>query len=129
MQLWCCTCGRDVQARLTSGAETYPHRPDLADIPRWICDTCKCHVGTHHKTSDPTRPLGNIPSPAIRTARIKIHELIDPEWKSGRVSRKRLYGRLSEALGYEYHTAEIKTIDEARNVYRVAREVLMKQKA
>jgi hypothetical protein len=93
-------------------------------LPRWICDTCKCHVGTHHKTNDPTRPLGNIPSAEIKNARIKIHELIDPVWKSGEVPRRKVYGKLSAALGYEYHTAEIKTIDEARNVYRVAREVL-----
>jgi hypothetical protein len=107
---------------LTSGAETYPHRPDLADIPRWICDTCKNHVGTHHKTADRTRPLGNIPSKELQKARIHIHNLIDPMWKSRRVSRRDVYGHLSAKLGYEYHTAEIKTIEEARRVYVVARE-------
>lgn len=111
-------------ARLTSGAEVYPHRPDLAALPRWKCDGCGNHVGTHHKTDDPTKPLGNIPSPELKNARIKIHELIDPAWKSGRIKRKALYSAMNKALGYEYHTAEIKTIDEARNVYRVARDVL-----
>ena len=124
LSLWCCACSAQVSARLTNGAEAYPHRPDLAKLPRWICDGCGNHVGTHHKTSDPTRPLGNIPTDEIKNARLKIHDLIDPAWKSGKVQRKKLYGALGRALGYEYHTAEIKSIDEARNVYRVAREIL-----
>lgn len=127
MKLWCCQCATDVDARLTNGAEIYPHRPDLADLPRWKCDVCGNHVGTHHKTNNPTRPLGNIPSPEIKTARMKIHELIDPVWRGGRMKRGILYGKLSEALGYEYHTAEIKTIEEARRVYRAALALLRKQ--
>lgn len=124
MRLWCCQCQSDVDARLTSGAEVYPHRPDLASLPRWRCDGCGNHVGTHHKTSDPTRPLGNIPSPEIKRARIAIHELIDPAWKSKRVTRKDLYAHLSHSIGGEYHTAEIRTIEDARTVYRIARDWL-----
>lgn len=124
MKLWCCQCADHVDARLTSGAEVYPHRPDLADVPRWICDGCGNHVGTHHKTADRTRPLGNIPSAEIKRARILIHELIDPAWKSGKVKRGKLYGHLSKALGREYHTGEIKTLEEARDVYRIARDFL-----
>lgn len=122
--LWCCSCQQDVDARLTSGAEVYPHRPDLADVPRWKCDGCGNHVGTHHKTKNRTKPLGNIPSDEIKRARIHIHALIDPEWKSGRMRRRQLYGKLSKALGYTYHTGEIKTIEEARNIYRVAQKVI-----
>lgn len=120
-EIWCCACGESVQARLTNGAECYPHRPDLSDIPRWKCDSCGNHVGTHHKTKNRTQPLGNIPSPELKKARMHIHALIDPVWKTGKVSRGKLYAHLSAQLGYEYHTGEIRTIDEARNVYRVAR--------
>ena len=124
MRLWCCQCRGDVEARLTTGAEIYPHRPDLAAHPRWVCDGCKNHVGTHHKTSDPTRPLGNIPSPELRRARMHIHSLIDPAWESGAVRRKVIYAQLSAALGREYHTAELRTLDEARTVYAAARDFL-----
>lgn len=120
MKLWCCQCADHVDARLTSGAEVYPHRPDLADVPRWICDGCGNHVGTHHKTADRTRPLGNIPSNEIKRARIHIHNLIDPIWKTGRAKRRQIYAHISRELGYEYHTGELKTIDEARRVYRIA---------
>lgn len=123
MQIWCCACQRDVDARLTDGREVYPHRPDLANVPRWICDHCGNSVGTHHKAGGSTRPLGNIPSPELKKARMHIHALIDPVWKSKRVKRGRIYGLLSQRLGYEYHTGEIKTIDEARRVYRAAQEI------
>lgn len=124
MRLWCCQCQIDVDARLTSGAEVYPHRADLADIPRWICDGCLNHVGTHHKTDNPTRPLGNIPSPELKRARIAIHNLIDPAWKQKKVKRGALYAHISKEIGREYHTGELKTIDEARRVYRVALDYL-----
>ncbi len=127
MLLWCCACGKDVEARLTNGAEVYPHRPDLSDIPRWKCDDCGNHVGTHHKTKNPTKPLGNIPSPELKRARMKIHEIIDPVWKSGRMRRSTLYALISKRLGYEYHTGEIKTIEEARHVYGVARALIAKE--
>lgn len=127
MKLWCCECKDDVEARLTSGAEVYPHRPDLASIPRWKCDACGNHVGTHHKTNNPTRPLGNIPSDEIKRARIKIHALIDPAWKSGKVKRRAIYAHLSNRIGREYHTGEIRTLEEARAVWVAARDFLASQ--
>lgn len=124
MLIWCCQCQADVDARLTSGAETYPHRADLAAVPRWKCDGCGNHVGTHHKTDNPTRPLGNIPSPELKKARIAIHDLVDPHWKSGVIRRKTLYAHLSKTLGRQYHTGELRTIEEARTVYAAARAFL-----
>lgn len=129
MRLWCCECQTDVDARLTNGAECYPHRPDLASLPRWKCDGCGNHVGTHHKTNNPTRPLGNIPSNEIKKARIAIHNLIDPAWKTGKVKRKAIYGHLTARIGRQYHTGEIRTIEEARAVYAAARDFLREQHA
>lgn len=123
MKIYCCACAKDVEARLTTGAEVYPWRPDLADVPRWRCDVCRNHVGTHHKTKDPTKPLGVIPTPAIRAARMHIHDTIDPLWKSGRIKRSKLYAMLSEQIGGPYHTADIRTLDEARAIYRAARKI------
>jgi zinc-finger-containing domain len=119
MLLYCCGCEADVDARLTDGREVYPHRADLAEVPFWRCDACGNHVGCHHKTKDRTRPLGNIPTQAIRSARQHIHRVLDPLWRSKRISRKQLYARISAALGYHYHTAQIRTVEEARRVYAV----------
>lgn len=123
MELWCCSCADYVTARLTDGAEVYPHRKDLSDLPFWRCDTCGNWVGCHHKTKEPTRPLGNIPSPELKKARSHIHSLIDPLWKSKKIKRGDLYARMSEKIGWNYHTASLRTIDEARAAYRAGVEI------
>lgn len=123
MQIYCCECQCKVEARLTDGGEIYPHREDLRSLPFWKCDTCGNHVGCHHKTGTPTKPLGNIPNKALRAARQHIHRILDPLWESGRMKRRAVYKQLSDALGWEYHTAKIRTIEEARKVYVEVRKI------
>jgi hypothetical protein len=125
-KIFCCGCNADVSARLTNGSEIYPHRQDLQDLPFWKCDQCGNHVGCHHKTRNRTKPLGCIPTAEIRNARQHIHSLIDPAWKSGRLSRSFLYGKISSSLGREFHTAEIRTIEDARKIYRLAKSIIKK---
>jgi hypothetical protein len=123
-EIYCCGCGRTVSARLTDGAEIYPHRSDLSSLPFWKCDACGNYVGCHHKTRDRTRPLGVIPTAEIKKAHQHIHRVFDPLWKSGRMSRGKAYRELAKAMGRdEYHTAEIRTVEEAREVYRKVREI------
>lgn len=122
--IWCCGCEKHVQARLTDGSEVYPHRIDLSSIPFWICDHCRNYVGCHHKTKRSVVPLGNITTPEVRHARMTIHKVIDPLWKGRLINRKKLYAKLAEALGVdEYHTANIKSLDEARAVWRAAKSI------
>jgi hypothetical protein len=116
MKLFCCQCNADVEARLTDGMETYPHRPDLYSLPFWICNTCHSFVGCHHKTEERTKPLGCIPSDEVKLLRQKIHKALDPLWMEGKHSRKYIYARLTEVLGREYHTAEIRNKTEANAV-------------
>lgn len=116
--LYCCQCEADVEARLTDGREAYPHRPDLHDLPFWKCDDCGNFVGCHWKTKDRTRPLGNIPTKELKNARQHIHRILDPIWKQGKMPRGKLYARIAKELGVEeYHTAELKTVEDARRVY------------
>ena len=116
--LWCCACNADVNARLTTGREIYPHRSDLARLPFWRCDACGNFVGCHHQTSNPTAPLGCIPTPQLKEARKHLHALIDPLWQSGRISRVALYKAISDAVGWKYHTAKTRTVEEARIAYK-----------
>lgn len=122
-KIYCCGCARDVNARLTDGREVYPHRPDLSGLPFWKCDDCGNFVGCHHKTRQRTKPLGVIATREIKDARIKIHALIDPIWRSGKMQRSALYGKISAQIGKPYHSGEIRSIEEAREIYRVAKEI------
>jgi len=120
--LYCCGCKQDVTPRLTSGAEIYPSRMDLAKLPFWKCDACGNYVGCHHKTANPTQPLGSIPTQGIREARKQVHALLDPIWKSGQLNRAEIYTYLSDQLGYQFHTAEIRSLDEAIRVMEILKE-------
>lgn len=40
------------------------------------------------------------------------------------MKRGRIYGHLSNALGRQFHTADIHTVEEAREVYRLAKSFL-----
>ena len=117
--IWCCGCDAAIAARLTNGAEIYPNRADLSDLPFWKCDNCKNYVGCHHKTKEPTRPLGNIPTPELRKARGHIHKVLDPIWRLNILPRGKVYAEMARRLGVkEYHTAELKTVASARDAYR-----------
>jgi hypothetical protein len=122
MEIYCCGCNREMDARLTDGLEVYPHRPDLQKLTFWKCDACGNYVGCHHKTDEPTKPLGVIPTPALKRARQNIHLALDPLWQKQGRSRKKIYRMLSSKLGYQYHTAEIRCVSEAQKVLGILRE-------
>jgi len=124
MNIYCCECDADITARLTDGAEIYPHRKDLKALPFWKCDDCGNYVGCHHKIkNNPPSPLGCIATPELRNARQEIHKILDPIWQSGNTTRRKLYGILTDKLGWKYHTSKIRNIDEARKVYRLVTEL------
>ena len=118
MEIYCCGCQKNIKARLTDGSEIYPHRRDLYTLPFWICNTCGNYVGTHHKTKERTKPLGSIPTKELREARKKIHAVLDPLWKSGKAYRGSIYKKLSTRLGYQFHSAEINSLEQAEIVYQ-----------
>ena len=126
MDIYCTGCQQDVSARLTNGKERYPHRPDLYSLPFWKCDTCMNYVGCHHKTKTPTKPLGCIATPEILNARKKIHALLDPLWKSKKIKRGQAYAYVTNRMAklmneptYQYHNGEIRSLEEAREIYKI----------
>jgi zinc-finger-containing domain len=123
VKIYCVACTQKVKARLTDGAEIYPHRPDLAAIPFWICDTCGNYVGCHYKTANPTYPLGIIATKELKAARMRIHALLDPLWKNGTWKRSELYEYISKQLGYGYHTANTRSIEETERVIEILEEI------
>ena len=108
---------------MTNGKEIYPHREDLYTIPIWICDTCGNYVGCHYRSENPLKPLGVIPTPRIMNARKHIHALLDPMWRHKYIKRRNAYKYISRKLGYEYHTGNIRSIEEAKTVYRIILEL------
>jgi hypothetical protein len=112
--VYCCECEKDVEAVERSGADIYALREDLAKLVLWQCRGCLNYVGAHKNLR--ATPLGNIPTPKMRGIRLSIHMILDPIWKDKHMERREVYEAMSQALGYNYHTAHIKTIKEAERV-------------
>lgn len=123
MKLYCTGCKQTVDARLTNGEELYPHRRDLYKLPFWKCDACSSFVGCHWKTKNPTSPLGVLATSEIKDARRKIHAILDPLWRSGRITRGAAYSHISRKLGKQYHTGNIQSIEEARETYKIVAQL------
>lgn len=119
-KLYCCGCKKKVNAVLVEGYDIYPHREDLWDKKFYQCE-CGLYVGCHPNSE---RPLGCMATKEIKKARQKIHKILDPLWENkGKGKRTKLYKRLSDKLGYEYHTAGIRDIEEAGKIYKLVQTI------
>lgn len=76
-----------------------------------------------HYCGAPRLNIGNISTPEIRTSRRHIHAVLDDIWQNRWIPRGELYARISKVLGYEYHTANIKTIEEAQTIHRLLLDI------
>lgn len=115
--IYCCGCSENVVAERVNGLDVYPHRKDLKSLVFYKCNACNNFVGTHKQGG---KPLGVIATDAIKKERMKIHSVLDPLWREGLIKRKDLYKRLSEALGFQYHTASLTSVDECKKVLNLS---------
>lgn len=123
MQIYCCNCEKDVEAAQITGEQAYPHLPSLFVKKFWQCPHCHNFVGAHEKGPLAGHPFGVIATPELKRLRQQIHNLIDPLWKIMRIDRKVIYKKMSKAMGKEYHTGEIRTIEEAEQALMHARKI------
>jgi hypothetical protein len=100
-------CGKT--ARLVTGQDLYPHRPDLYAKRFWKC-LCGAYVGCH---GGGITPLGYPAGPETRKARSAAHAAFDPMWKGKSRSRSSAYKWLADQLGLDPHATHISWMDEA----------------
>ena len=118
-KLFCEPCKRHIHPKLITGKEVYPHRKDLYLKSFLQCPYCDSYVGCHPCTNN---PLGCIVGPEVKQARSYIHSILDPIWQSGAITRNQLYKELSNKLGYHYHTAGIRNMEEARQIIELLKQ-------
>lgn len=112
---YCCKCCKDVKPNKALGHILYPASPAVWKKVFLVCPVCGSHAAD--------LPGATIPTAELRLARQMIHSVIDPIWASGIVSRSELYALLSQRLGYEYHTSQVRTMDEAERIYELAHRI------
>ena len=121
-KIFCVKCDKKVKVELVSGMDIYPNRTDLYNLNFWRCYVCRNYVGCHNKIGTGKKPLGIIPSQELRIRRQEIHKILDPIWKTNKATRKRVYQYLSNKIGKEYHTGDIRTVTQADRVIRFLNE-------
>lgn len=117
MSCTCLYCGN--AATLVNGLAIYPHRLDLADLKFWKCEPCKAYVGCHKKgarisrsqVSDGTVPLGRLANAELRTWKSRVHEVFDPIWRSGGMTRGTAYTWLATKMGIHKDNCHVGMFD------------------
>ena len=70
----------------------------------YFCPSCGAAVGCHPGTRI---PLGRMADKKTRQLRAKAHQVFDPLWKSGAMSRTEAYNLLARHLGIAYEQCHI----------------------
>lgn len=97
-----------------TGADVYPHRPDLAEKVFYACRPCDARVGCHPGTD---KPLGTLANRPLRRSRSRAHAAFDPLWRDAEhrgKARRAAYARLAEAMGIAYQDCHISQFNEAQ---------------
>jgi hypothetical protein len=97
-------------AELVTGADVYPHRPDLHHKFIYRCAPCDALVGCHPGTK---KPLGRLANAELRKAKQAAHAAFDPLWQSGGMKRQAAYGWLAGQLGIDRQECHIGMMDVA----------------
>ena len=82
----------------------------------YFCKPCGTYVGCHNNTR---QPLGTMADRETMEWRKKAHAVIDPIYKKGIMSRKKLYAFLSKTLGYNVHIGS-SDIEQCKKIIDIA---------
>lgn len=104
---------------MTTGAEIYPHRPDLHDLQYWRCE-CGAYIGCR-KGSDYS-PNGRPAHGPTRKAREAAMALLEPIWIAAAArdsihtlhARQRAYRWLAGELGVDEADGDINMMNQAQ---------------
>lgn len=128
-----CPYCNQASARVT-GADAYPHRPDLKAKTFYQCAPCRAWVGCHPGTD---KPLGRLADAELRAAKQAAHYAFDPLWArvmrrdsiSKGEARGRAYAWLAKELGIAPEDCHIGMFDpeQCRRVVRICNGILRRE--
>ena len=96
-------------SKKVTGRVVYPHRPDLDRLVFYRCEPCDAHVGCHPRSG---KPLGRLANKELRQAKMATHNIFDPLWEGGVITRKEAYSWLAIALCIPEEECHIGMFDE-----------------
>lgn len=106
----------DGGAELVTGAEIYPHMPQLSAKKFYRCASgCDAYVGCHTPTKftdfKDDVPLGRLADPELRKAKSQAHIIFDKLWRDKHMSRSAAYARLAAYLKIDKDKCHIGMFD------------------
>ena len=119
MKIYCCGCGKEVEAELVTGEKIYPTREDLKNREFYQCE-CGLYIGCNPKTK---KPSGSIPTEELRKARGHIYKVLTPLLKNNTGGKYDVYNKINEKLGSKCYISYINDVEKAREVYKVVKEL------
>lgn len=84
----------------------------------YYCLSCDAYVGCHRNTK---KALGTMANRELREWRKKAHSIIDPFWKSGKYTRKKVYYLLGNIHVGESDIEQCKLIIDKAKILESAR--------
>ncbi len=108
----CPYCGQE--AEWVPNEEIYGKRYGKSWMT-WWCRQDDARVGCHNNTRT---PLGTMANSELREWRKRAHAYIDPIWKSGQMSRRKVYELLDRHFGREMHVGE-SDIETCKEILKV----------
>ena len=90
-------------AKSATGADIYPHLPEIAHKQFYRCQPCNAWVGCHDGTD---KPLGRLADAELRMAKRQCHALFDPLWKR-RMVISDCKKQVARGLGYAWLAREL----------------------
>ena len=102
----CDYCSRD--AKLVGAEKIYTHRRDLINKLFWSCEPCEAYVGCHPGTKN---PLGRLANAELRRAKQSVHRVLDPLWKSKKMTRRDAYALLANGLNIALQNCHVGMFD------------------
>lgn len=100
MIVTCPYCGRE--AEFIDSKDYYSNGISYGMI--YICRKCDATCGTHRKTG---KPFGSLANKKLRELRKQCHAIIDPWWKSGKMTRNEAYRKLAKIMQVPIKNAHI----------------------
>lgn len=109
-----CPYDRARVVSVSPGHDLYPYGSVDYGI-RWVCTTCRAHVGCHLNSG---QPLGTVANAEDRALRNRGHELFDRQWRSGKMGRRAAYRWLQDVTGLDRSRAHFARLngEELRRV-------------
>jgi len=96
-------------ASLVKGDVIYPHLEQLHKRSYWYCPCVNAYVGCHKGS---VNPLGRLANKSLRKLKMDAHQVFDPIWRGGFMSRREAYDWLAIKMDIPPDQTHIGMFDE-----------------